>query len=151
MAAIEDSRTVMPFLEKNPVTLVVLDLSMPFITGQDLLVDIRERFPEIPVIIMTATNEIETAVECMKKGAVDYLVKPVEKNRFISSIQRALEIQSLKQEVSHLKKHILSDKLANPEAFSLIITRDKHMFSIFKYIEAISPSPQPVVITGETG
>jgi two-component system response regulator HydG len=151
VVSIEDSRKVMPFLEKNPVTLVVLDLSMPFITGQDLLVDIRERFPDIPVIIMTATNEIDTAVECMKNGAVDYLVKPVEKNRFISSIQRALEIQSLKQEVSHLKKHILSDKLANPEAFSHIITWDKHMFSIFKYIEAISPSPQPVVITGETG
>jgi DNA-binding NtrC family response regulator len=149
--SIEDSRRVMPFLEKNPVTLVVLDLSMPFIPGRDLLVEIRERFPEIPVIIMTATNEIDTAVECMKNGAVDYLVKPVEKNRFISSIQRALEIQSLKQEVSHLKKHILSDKLADPGAFSHIITGDKHMFSIFKYIEAISLSPQPVVITGETG
>lgn len=151
VVSIEDSRRVMPFLEKNPVTLVVLDLSMPFIPGRDLLVEIRERFPEIPVIIMTATNEIDTAVECMKNGAVDYLVKPVEKNRFISSIRRALEIQSLKQEVSHLKKHILSDKLANPGAFSHIISRDKHMFSIFKYIEAISPSPQPVVITGETG
>jgi two-component system response regulator HydG len=151
VATIEDSRRVMPFLEKNPITLLVLDLSMPFIQGQDLLVEIRERFPEIPVIIMTATNEIDTAVQCMKNGALDYLVKPVEKNRFISSIQRALEIQSLKQEVSHLKKYILSDKLADPRAFSHIITRDMHMFSIFKYIEAISPSPQPVVITGETG
>jgi two-component system response regulator HydG len=151
VSTIDDSREVIPFLGKYLPAVVVLDLSMPFIPGQDLLVDIRQRFPGIPVIIMTATSEIDTAVECMKNGAMDYLVKPVEKNRFLSSILRALEIQSLREEVSHLKEHMLSDRLANPEAFSHIVTRDSRMFSLFKYTEAIAPSPQPVIITGETG
>jgi DNA-binding NtrC family response regulator len=147
----DDSRNVIPILEKQAVALVVLDLSMPFIPGQDLLLEIRRRFPEIPVIVMTATNEIATAVECMKNGAMDYLVKPVENNRFLSSVQRALEIHLLKQEVSHLKKYVLSDKLEHPAAFAHLVTGSPKMLAIFKYIEAISQSPQPVLITGETG
>ncbi|MGD2084846.1 MAG: sigma-54 dependent transcriptional regulator [Candidatus Aminicenantes bacterium] len=151
VTTIDDSRSVIPFLEKHPVALVVLDLSMPFIPGQDLLVEIQQRYPETPVIIMTATNEIDTAVECMQNGAMDYLVKPVENNRFLSSVQRALEIYRLKQEVSYLKKYVLSDKLENPTAFEHIITISKKMSAIFKYVEAISQSSQPVLITGETG
>ena len=151
VTTIDDSRLVIPFLEQQRVALVVLDLSMPFIPGQDLLVEIQQRFPETPVIIMTATNEIDTAVECMQNGAMDYLVKPVENNRFLSSVNRALEIHRLKQEVSYLKKYVLSDKLENPAAFEHIIAASKKMLAIFKYIEAISRSSQPVLITGETG
>jgi DNA-binding NtrC family response regulator len=151
VTTIDDSRSVIPFLEQQPVALVVLDLSMPFIPGQDLLVEIQQRFPETPVIIMTATNEIDTAVECMQNGALDYLVKPVENNRFISSVKRALEFYRLKEEVSNLKKYVLSDKLENPAAFKHIITISKKKLAIFKYIEAISQSSQPVLITGETG
>jgi DNA-binding NtrC family response regulator len=151
VTTIDDSRSVIPFLEEHPVALVVLDLSMPFIPGQDLLVEIQQQYPETPVIIMTATNEIDTAVECMQNGAMDYLVKPVENNRFLSSVQRALELYRLKQEVSYLKKYVLSDKLENPTAFEHIITISKKMSAIFKYVEAISQSSQPVLITGETG
>jgi two-component system response regulator HydG len=150
---IEDSREVMPFLEesRDSVAVMVLDLSMPFVSGKELLPKARREFPEIPVIVMTAANEIETAVECMKNGAVDYLVKPVEKNRFISSVQRALENRGLKEEVSQLKESLLSVNLMNPDAFAPIRTNSRQMISLFKYIEAIGRSPQPVLITGETG
>lgn len=153
VVTIEDSREVMPLLEQSRglVAVIVLDLSMPFITGRELLPGLRRDFPEIPVIVMTAADEIDTAVECMRDGAVDYLVKPVEKNRFISSVKRALEIRGLKNEVSFLKKSLLSDQLSDPGAFSSIYTTNNQMVSIFKYIEAISRSPQPVLITGETG
>lgn len=153
VTTIEDSRRVMPFLEihGNRVAVVVLDLAMPFLPGQELLVEIRQQYPEIPVIIMTATTELDTAVECMKNGAMDYLVKPVEKSRFLSSVRRALEIRQLKHEVSRLKKHLLSDRLVNPDAFAHLITCSAKMLTIFKYIEAIAGSPHPVMITGETG
>jgi two-component system response regulator HydG len=151
ITTIDDCRSVMPFLEQHSVALVVLDLSMPFIPGQDLLVEIQQRFPGMPVIIVTATNEINTAVECMQNGAMDYLVKPIENNRFLSSVNRVLEIYRLKQEVSYLKKYVLSDKLENPAAFEHIISTSKKMLAIFKYVEAISQSSQPVLITGETG
>ncbi len=153
VVTIGDSREVIPFLEKqgDSAAVIVLDLAMPFVSGQELLPQIKQTFPGVPVIVMTATNEIDTAVECMKAGAVDYLVKPVEKNHFLSSIRQAMEIRRLKHEVSHLSKYILSDKLENPAAFSRVVTGNKQMFSIFKYVEAISRSPQPVLITGETG
>ncbi len=148
---IADSREVIPFLEQHPVALVVLDLAMPFVPGQDLLVEMQQDFPQIPVIVITASNEIDTAVECMKHGALDYLVKPVEKNRFLSSVRSALELRRLQQEVSLLKKYVLSDRLESPGAFSHIVTKSKKMIALFKYIEAISCSSQPVIITGETG
>lgn len=148
---LEDSRKVMPFLAKNRAALVVLDLSMPYINGRDILVKINNDYPEIPVIIVTATNEIATAVECMKSGAYDYLLKPVEKNRFITAIKKTLEIGYLKNEVSTLKQYLLSDDLKKESAFSHIVTTNKKMHGIFKYIEVIANSPFPVLITGETG
>ncbi len=148
---IEDARQVLPLIEKQEVGVIVLDLSMPFVSGIDLLSQINQKFPHIPVIVMTAMNELETAVECMKAGAFDYLVKPVEKNRFVSSVKRAIEMLALRYEVSSLKRHLFSDELEHEAAFSSIITKNKKMHAIFKYIEAIAVSQQPVLITGETG
>jgi len=151
IVTIDDSRKVMPFLSENRAALVVLDLSMPYISGIEILTKITHDFPEIPVIIVTATNELATAVECMKSGAYDYLLKPVEKNRFLSAIKKTLEIGYLKKEVSSLKHYLLSDDLKKESAFSHIVTTNKKMQAIFKYIEVISNSPFPVLITGETG
>jgi DNA-binding NtrC family response regulator len=87
----------------------------------------------------------------MKTGAFDYMVKPVEKSRLISGVKRAIELRELRRENKLLRAHVLSDKLEHPEAFSEIITNSPILRSIFQYIEAISSSPQPVLITGETG
>lgn len=148
---LDNSRKVMPLLEEKEVAVIVLDLSMPFLSGLELLAEINNSFPQTPVIIMTALNELETAVECMKSGAFDYLVKPVEKSRFETSIRRALEFCALRREVSSLKQHLLKGEIENMDAFSSIITIDKKMRAIFQYIEVIGCSMQPVLITGETG
>ena len=130
---------------------MVLDLSMPHISGQVLLEQVAEDYPDIPIILMTATNDLETAVQCMQTGAIDYLVKPVEENRLVSSVKRALEIRTLRAEVLSLKDRLLTDTPPRWEAFAEIITQSRAMLAIFRYIEAIAPSPQPVLITGETG
>ncbi len=148
---VEDSREVMQILEIQPVSAIVLDLTMPRISGIELLEKINEGYPEILVIVVTATDDIETAVACMKSGAFDYLVKPVEINRFVSSIRKALDISSLMSEVSSLKQYLLTDSLEHESAFSPIVTESKKMRSLFQYAEAISQSQQPVLITGETG
>lgn len=151
VASFEDSRRVIPFLREHAVSLAVLDLSMPFVNGRELLKQIGDEFPKTQVIIVTAVNDIDTAVSCMREGAVDYLVKPVEKNRFISSIHRALEISQLKNQVDSLRSCFFSDQLQNPEAFRGIVTVSPKLQAIFKYIEAIAVSPFPVLIQGETG
>ncbi len=143
---------VMPILEKEAVSLVVLDLFMPGISGQELLGQIQYHYPDLPVIIMTASTAIETAVDCMKNGAFDYLVKPVEKERLASSVLRALDTRRLKSELHSLKDRLLSGSLLNAAAFSAIITQSPRMKAIFQYLESVAPcSDQPVLITGETG
>jgi len=147
----DDSRLVMPLLGSRNFGVIILDLFMPHISGQELLVDICRKYPHIPVLIMTASDELDLAVQCMKAGAHDYLVKPVDKTRFVTSVQRTLELCSLRNEVHLLKEQLLSDQLEHPEVFAPIITGSKKMTSIFRYMEVIACSRQPILITGETG
>ena len=147
----QDSREVMPSLSRQEVEVILLDLWMPHVSGEELLRAIKNDFPEVPVIVITGANEVETAVECMKLGAFDYMVKPVDKSRLVGGVIRAVELRELQRENKSLKAHVLSDKLEHPGAFSEIITCSRDMRAIFQYIEAISASPRPVLITGETG
>lgn len=146
-----DSRNVMNILENNQVSLILLDLSMPYIRGEELLEEIIPNFPEVQVIVVTGDTELETAIKCMKLGAFDYVVKPVENNRLINVINKALEIQRLKVENSSLKTILTSDNLEKPEAFEEIVTQNSKMKSIFQYMEAISKTSEPILVTGETG
>ncbi|MBZ0157657.1 MAG: sigma-54 dependent transcriptional regulator [Alphaproteobacteria bacterium] len=150
---VQDSRQVLPLLSErgDDIALIVLDLYMPHIPGKELLTAIAMNYPHIPVVVMTGLNDIETAVQCVKAGAADYLVKPVENSHFISVIKKNLEIRTLLDEVSSLKQYLLTDALRCEDAFAHIITRSKKMRAIFQYIEAIAPSPRPAMICGETG
>lgn len=146
-----DSRDVLPLLKEKEFEAILLDLTMPHISGQELLPQIILNYPKIPVIIITGNMEVETAVTCMQEGAFDYMVKPVEEKRLVSGVQRALERNRLQRENLVLKKRLLSGELNRPETFAPIVTRSTAMFSIFKYIEVIAGSPEPVLLTGETG
>lgn len=147
----DDSRDLMPYLESHEVSVVVLDLFMPYIPGNKLLPEIVRAFPDLPVVMMTASQEIESAVQCMKEGAFDYLVKPVEENRLISCIKRAMELRALRQQVDTLKRYLITDHLEHGEAFSRIVTVSRKMRTLFQYAEAVSESGEPVLISGETG
>jgi DNA-binding NtrC family response regulator len=141
----------MPLLSSQEIEVMLLDLRMPHISGEELLPMITADYPEIPVVVVTGSNDVDTAVKCMQHGAFDYILKPVEKSRLIGGVKRAVELRELQRENQLLKAHVLSDKLEKPEAFSEIITISTSMRSIFQYIEAIANSPRPVLITGETG
>jgi DNA-binding NtrC family response regulator len=147
----QDSRRVMDLLARHPVEVLLLDLTMPHIDGRELLNRVNREFPEIPVIIVTGAVDVETAVLCMKSGAFDYVIKPVETDRLVSGVNRAVSFRELKRENFALKHHILADALVKPEAFTSIITNNKKMLSIFQYIESIAQTSQPVLIRGETG
>jgi len=151
VATIDDSRQVTQFLADHDVGVMVLDLTMPGLSGHALLEQVGADHPDLPIIVMTATNDLDTAVQSMQAGAVDYLVKPVEQVRLASAVRRALEIRMLKAEVLSLKDRILTDTPYEREAFGAIVTQDRAMTAIFRYVEAIASSPQPVLITGETG
>jgi DNA-binding NtrC family response regulator len=146
-----DSRDVLPLAASREPELVLLDLTMPHITGEELLDVLARDFPDVPVIVITGIQQIDTAVSCLKTGAFDYLVKPVERGRLIASIRHALEQRRLKRENSLLKKRIFPGGLEHPEAFSAMVTNNSTLYAVFQYCEAVAPSGLPVLITGETG
>jgi two-component system response regulator HydG len=153
LVPVEDSRNVIPMLSEpgEPVSVVVLDLLMPHISGLQILQKLTADFPQIPVIVMTGANDVESAISCMKAGAVDYLIKPVEATRLVSAIKKTLEIYILRSELASLKEHLLGDVIMHEDAFSPIITCSGKMKKIFQYLEAIAPTTHAVMITGETG
>jgi len=146
-----DSREVMPLLAETEVEAILLDISMPHLTGDVLLEQIREAFPQIPVIIVTASDDIDIAVRCMKTGAFDYMVKAVEPSRLIGGLRRAIELRQLSRRYSDLRERMLADKIRYPEAFSKIVSQNRRMQANFVFIEAIAPTAETVLITGETG
>lgn len=148
---LKDGRGVMPLLKDQEVSAILLDLYMPDISGLDLLKEITYEYPDIPVLVATAANDIDTAVECMKAGAFDYLLKPIHKNRLVASIKKAFEVKALEGEVYSLKQSLLTGRLENENAFSRIVTTSKKMQGIFHYAEAVAGTGQPILITGETG
>ncbi|WP_022664885.1 sigma-54-dependent transcriptional regulator [Desulfospira joergensenii] len=149
IVTIGDSRDVIRRMERQIPGLILLDLNMPHINGGRLLKIIRKTWPRIPVIVLTGTIDVDTAVNCMKMGAMDYLVKPVEEEKLLAVVKKAMD-ENMEGGSGSLPRDLF-DQVKNPKAFRHIITQDEKMHSIFHYIEAISPSSQPVLIFGETG
>ncbi|MBF0462354.1 MAG: sigma-54-dependent Fis family transcriptional regulator [Magnetococcales bacterium] len=163
-----DSRELLPFLARlttggadggaapggvpsSAMAVVVLDLTMPYLSGLQLLPEMARHFPDVPVLVMTATDDVRTAVACMQAGATDFLVKPVEENRLVTSVRQVVEVCTLRSQVGALKRSLLSDHLEQEEAFGAILTHSRKMRALFQYMESIARSEEPVLITGETG
>lgn len=138
-------------LAEGDISVILLDLVMPGASGADILRSVTADFPEIPVIMMTAVTDVNTAVDCIKNGAFDYLTKPLDSSRLYATVTKAVNFSELASENRHLKKFLLGEPLARPETFSSIITQDPKMQSIFKLVETVAPTLHPVLITGETG
>ncbi len=147
----QDGRQVMDILRREEAEVILLDLVMPHVSGQELLLLIREAHPDIPIIIVTGTEDVQTAVRCMHMGVFDYLVKAVEKSKLVATVRRAVELRELRRENTSLGAHLMSQELQRPECFSAIATCSPEMQAVFLYVESIAPSSQCVLVTGETG
>lgn len=147
----QDSREVASILQDNEIEMMLLDLMMPHVSGQEILAHVEENCPDMPVIVVTGVNEIDIAVQCIQSGAFDYVLKPAEADRLLPSVRRALEVRRLRRENTRLSRHFLADDLSHPDAFASMITRDQKMQALFRYCEAVGEGSQPVLITGETG
>ena len=146
-----DSRKVKDLLNEGSYSLLLFDMLMPHITGFELLEYVNEHHPIIPVIILTALHDVELAVNSMKMGASDYILKPVQDSVLVGTLKKALIQTEIQHENSRLKEKILDGVMKKPSNFSSIITADEKVHGLFKYIEAIATTPLPVLIQGETG
>jgi DNA-binding NtrC family response regulator len=130
--------------------LALIDMTMPEMDGMAMLEHIKNTSPGTEVIMVTAINEARTAVECLKKGAYDYLVKPVAKDVLALTLPRALERKRL-LDILDMEKRQAQPELANPEPFAPIITQHPAMGRLLKEAELHAASNVPVLITGESG
>jgi DNA-binding NtrC family response regulator len=126
--------------------LVVTDLKMPGMDGLQLLAKLRENDPDLPVILMTAFGDVETAVKAMRSGARDYLTKPVNVGELSVVVARELEQRRLRLETG-----LLRQRLSEKYSFSNIIGSSAPMQAVFKTVAQIAPSRASVLIAGESG
>jgi len=147
----QDSREVLNLLIQDSYSLVLLDLTMPHTSGEELLRRIRETYPQTPVIIISGMNQIETAIRCVKEGADDFYVKTDERERIINGIQKVLKQNRLEQEIRQLSDSLLQGKRQQHPAFASIVTKSAKMHSIFSYLQAVANSVEPILISGESG
>lgn len=132
------------------VDVALIDINMSPLDGITLLEFIMNQSPETQCIMVSALNEARVAVECLKKGAYDYLVKPVSRDDLLSSVKRAIERKKLFQILELTKKETVPE-LSNKEAFAPILTRSPKMSKILREAELHAVSDVPVLITGESG
>ena len=149
--AFNDAAEAIGKIRELQSAVVLLDITMPRMDGMQALELITRDTPEAAVIMLTGLNDVETAVRCIKSGALDYIVKPVDQTRLVTSVRKAMEHLNLKTEARLLGEAVLAQELRRPEAFSEIVTGGDRLSKLFAYIEAIAPTGLPVLITGETG
>ncbi|MES1203756.1 MAG: sigma-54 dependent transcriptional regulator, partial [Pseudomonadota bacterium] len=128
------------------IDVVLLDLVMPGMTGQEALKEIRQRRPELPCIVLTASGGIDTVVQAMQAGATDFFVKPASPERIMVSIRNALEMSNLKTEVVRLKK-----RAAGQLSFDDMVANAAAMVPVVRMGKRAAASNIPVLITGESG
>jgi len=142
----DDGTSAVDTVTSTPVDLILMDVRMTTMSGIEALKQIKAYNPAIPVIIMTAYSSIGSAVEALKAGAYDYLVKPLDFEVLKLTIERAGEHAGLKEENRALKEHLRADyDIAN------IIGRSQPMKKLLEMMSMVAPSEATVLITGESG
>ncbi len=149
--ACSDSQQALVQLERGAFSAVLLDVTMPGLPGDKLLEKIVEAYPDLPVIMLTGRDQVETAVECMRKGAFDFVVKNWDEERLLASVKRALRLQALLLENMQLGATLLQKQVQSPEAFAGVVTQSPKMEAIMRYLEAIAGSGEPLLLSGESG
>ncbi|MFA7112291.1 MAG: sigma-54 dependent transcriptional regulator [Sphaerochaeta sp.] len=136
-------------INKMGVDLVITDLRMPRMSGEDLLRKIIGAYPRMPVIILTGHGTIETAVEAMRSGAVDFFTKPVDLDRLSLVVRKALSDTDLYAEHERLKEEVQQLKARN--RYDRIIGKSQKMVELMDTVSQVAPTKASVLITGESG
>src|SRR5262249_1404036 len=141
-----DGTAALEWLVEHPCSLVLTDLRLPGIDGLDLIREIRDRELPVTVIVMTGHATVEDAVETMKLGAYDLILKPIDPMRLEMVVSQALEDRRLIDEVADLR-----GRLRKKYAYHNLLGRSPRMLAVFDRVARVASSPCNVLVTGETG
>ncbi|RKX79520.1 MAG: sigma-54-dependent Fis family transcriptional regulator [Spirochaetes bacterium] len=145
----EDGNVAMDIINDNEVDLIIADLKMPGISGEELLKNVTASYPTVPVIILTGHGTIESAVNAMRNGAYDFLTKPINLDRLSILVRRALSNREL-----ILQHRALQDELERnrrKQKYARMIGKSPQMKRIMEIIDQVAPTRASVLITGESG
>ncbi|MBF0450302.1 MAG: sigma-54-dependent Fis family transcriptional regulator [Candidatus Magnetomorum sp.] len=138
-------------LATHPVNVALIHVRSQEHSNMDLFRSIIKDYPRLSLIAIVDRQDIPQGERCMKHGAFDYIIKPVEQNRMIHVIRHAIEAHELRSINQDLQNKLLNLPISNHQAFSNIITQNRKMLAIINYIESISQSSRPVFLSGESG
>ncbi len=142
----DDGDRVLPLLRREEIDVILLDLKMRRMDGITTLTGLLQKGITVPVIVITAFSSVESAVEAMKKGAFDYVTKPVDIEELKLTISRALNYRALDEENRSLKM-----QLNEQHQFGSIIGKSPAMQEMFATLQLVAPTDSTVLITGESG
>lgn len=141
----EDGKAGLDLILKNKYDLILCDIKMPKMDGMEVLDKIVENNIETPVVMISGHGNVETAVEAIKKGAYDFIQKPLDLNRTLVTLRNALDNKETIQEVKKLKRKVSKGKVTD------IIGESKEIMAIKEMIDKVAPSDARVLITGANG
>jgi two-component system response regulator HydG len=137
-------------LKSQKIDLILLDIYMPQMNGLQLLEQITPEYPNIPVIIVTAVDDKEIALEAIKFGAYEFIIKPPDTDRLLLTIRRAIGYKLLERERDVLRSEGLTTK-THENKFENIISDSETMHRVFNLVEIFAPTNETILIVGETG
>ncbi|MDY0275005.1 MAG: sigma-54 dependent transcriptional regulator [Desulfomicrobium sp.] len=146
VTALADPAMAMTYLDESEVDVVITDMKMPGMTGQEVLEHVRKHHPHIPVMIMTAFGTIDRAVEAMKSGAFDYITKPFANDDILLSVRKALKLSHAEQQ-----NRLLRESLAEKFGKEAIIGNSKAIQDVLTLAGKVAPTRSTVLVTGESG
>jgi len=141
-----DGEEALHLFHKETPGMVLLDYRMPGRDGLQIAVEMKDRIPAVPIVMITGYGEVKIAVKAMKAGVYDYIIKPVDKDDLLFTIARALERQALKEEVEHLR-NVLSDR---PPLHQLM-GKSSQVKNLIHRVKKVAPTSFTVLIQGESG
>ena len=144
--SVENGQKAIAILNSYKPDVIIMDQNMPGINGIEALVTIKEKNPNLTVIIITAHGEVSLAVDAIKKGAYDYLEKPFDNDKLLLLIKRAMDHQRLTVEISDLKR-----KLTEQKSFESIIGTNEKMKKVIEQAKCAADTDTTVLIQGESG
>jgi DNA-binding NtrC family response regulator len=141
---------VQQILKTQKIDLILLDIYMPQMNGLQLLEQITPEYPNIPVIIVTAVDDKDIALEAIKFGAYEFIIKPPDTDRLLLTIRRAIGYKLLERERDVLRSDGAISKI-DDNKFANIITDSESMHRVFNLVEIFAPTNETILIVGETG
>ena len=133
-------------LARGMIDIVITDIKLPGMSGSELIANMQENFPDVPVIALTGYSDIETAIDVLKHGASDFVVKPFDLASLQESTRAALEKSQVYMEIRHLRRY-----LSNSSEFGRMLSKTAEMHRLFEVVRMVAPTDMTVLIEGETG